>query len=59
MNPHGRPRPQMPALKAAAKPAVRRYIANQEEHHRVRSFREELLEMLNKAGVDFDSKHLN
>ena len=49
----------MPALKAAAKPAVRRYIANQEEHHRVRSFREELLEMLNKAGVDFDSKHLN
>ena len=46
-------------VSATAKPAVRRYIANQEEHHRVRSFREELLEMLNKAGVDFNPKYLD
>ena len=46
-------------VSATAKPAVRRYIANQEEHHRVRSFREELLEMPNKAGVDFNPKYLD
>ncbi len=39
--------------------AVRHYIANQEEHHRVKSFREELIEMLNKAGIDYDSKYLD
>ena len=30
---------------------VRRYIANQEEHHRKRSFRDELKMMLEKSGV--------
>jgi hypothetical protein len=32
----------------------RHYIANQEEHHRVKSFRGELVEMLNNAGVEYD-----
>ena len=34
-------------------------IANQEEHHRVKSFREELVEMLNRAGIEYDPKYLD
>ena len=37
-----------------ARPAVRSYIGNQEEHHRVKSSREELLEMLERAGIEYD-----
>ena len=46
-------------VSATARDAVRHYIANQEEHHRVKSFREELIEMLNKAGVEYDPKYLD
>ncbi|MFO0808565.1 MAG: transposase [Gemmataceae bacterium] len=45
-------------VSATARPAVRRYIANQEEHHRARSFRDELTDMLAKAGVEYDPKYL-
>jgi putative transposase len=38
--------------------AVIRYIANQEEHHRKRSFREELVAMLQRAGIAYDDKYL-
>jgi len=34
------------------------YIANQEEHHRVKSFREEYVDMLEKFSVEYDEKHL-
>jgi REP element-mobilizing transposase RayT len=44
---------------ATSRPAVRKYIANQEEHHRVKSFREELVELLEKAGIDYDPKYLD
>jgi len=37
---------------------VRRYIANQEEHHRSKTFQAEYLELLEKAGVEFDPKYL-
>jgi REP element-mobilizing transposase RayT len=37
---------------------VQRYIERQEEHHRVRSFREEYLELLKKHGVDFNPDYL-
>ena len=33
---------------------VRRYIANQKEHHRTRAFEEELVMLLERAGVRFD-----
>jgi REP element-mobilizing transposase RayT len=33
---------------------VRRYIANQKEHHRTRGFDEELAMLLERAGVRFD-----
>ena len=45
-------------VSATSRDAVRHYIANQEEHHRVKSFREELVEMLNKAGIEYDPKYL-
>ena len=34
------------------------YIANQAEHHRKRSFREELMEMLDTAGVEYEPRFL-
>ena len=46
------------SVSAPARPAVRRYIANQEEHHREKSHREELIELLARAGIDFDPKFL-
>jgi REP element-mobilizing transposase RayT len=37
---------------------VRRYIANQEAHHRGRSFEEEFLALLRMNGITFDAEHL-
>jgi len=39
-------------------PTLLRYIDNQEEHHRTKSFKEELIELLEKYGVDYDEKYL-
>jgi putative transposase len=38
--------------------AVRTYIANQEEHHRRRSFQDELRVMLKKHGITYDERYL-
>ncbi len=46
------------SVSATALNAVRHYISNQEEHHRVKSFNEELIEMLNKAGVEYNPDYL-
>jgi putative transposase len=46
-------------VSAPARASVSRYIANQEEHHRVKSYREELIEMLTRAGVEFDPRYLD
>jgi putative transposase len=35
------------------------YIRNQKEHHRQRTFREELVAMLHKHGLDFDERMLD
>lgn len=43
---------------ASTREAVKKYIAHQEQHHRVKAFREELLEMLEKAGVDYNPDYL-
>ena len=37
---------------------VRAYVANQEEHHRRRSFQEEYRGFLKRHGVAFDEKHM-
>ncbi|MBI3737088.1 IS200/IS605 family transposase [Candidatus Sumerlaeota bacterium] len=46
-------------VSATARDAVRRYIGNQEQHHRVKSFKEELVEMLEQAGVKYDPRYLD
>lgn len=46
-------------VSATARDSVKHYIANQEEHHRLRSFREEVVEMLDKAGVEYDPRYLD
>ena len=46
-------------VSASAREAVRTYIARQEEHHRVKTFREELIEFLEKSGVPYDPRYLD
>ena len=40
-------------------PQVKSYITHQEEHHRKKSFREELIEFLELAGVEYDPQYLD
>jgi REP element-mobilizing transposase RayT len=44
-------------VSAPTRPAVRQYIANQEDHHRTRSSRDELLDLLAKAGIEYDARY--
>jgi hypothetical protein len=37
--------------------AVRRYIENQEEHHRRLSYQDELRALFRKHGVEFDERY--
>ena len=37
---------------------VKRYIGNQAEHHRVKSFKEELIECLDEQDIQYDEKYL-
>ena len=46
-------------VSVTARESIRTYIGNQEEHHRVRSFREELIAMLDKAAIKYDPKYLD
>jgi putative transposase len=39
-------------------PTLLRYIDNQEEHHRRKGFKEELLELLEKYAVEYDELYL-
>ena len=47
------------SVSATGLDGVRQYIAKQEEHHRQHSFREELVEMLKRAGVEYDPQFLD
>lgn len=38
--------------------AVERYISNQEEHHRHKSFKEEYLAFLKSYGIDYDERYV-
>lgn len=38
---------------------VKQYIADQDEHHRVKSFQEELVEFLKAHNVPYDGRYLN
>jgi putative transposase len=46
-------------VSATARGAVKQYIRNQPAHHRVKPFRDELIEMLHRAEVEFDEKYLD
>ena len=46
-------------VSVTSREAIKTYIAHQEEHHRTKSFREELIEMLNKAGIEYEPKYLD
>jgi putative transposase len=46
-------------VSASARESVQDYIARQEEHHRGKSYREEVLEFLLKSGVEFDERYLD
>lgn len=38
--------------------SVIKYIENQEEHHKIKTFKEEYLELLEKFGVEYEIKYL-
>jgi REP element-mobilizing transposase RayT len=46
-------------VSATSLEAVRDYITKQEDHHRVRTFHEEFVAMLEKAGISYDAKSLD
>ena len=46
------------AVSPSHREAVRKYILNQEEHHRKESFQDELLRILKKYGAQFDERYL-
>lgn len=39
--------------------AVRTYIQNQREHHRRATFRDELVELLQRSGIEYDERYLD
>jgi putative transposase len=46
-------------VSATSRDAVKHYIANQEEHHRVKPFQDEVIEILKNAGIEIDLKYLS
>ena len=46
-------------VSATARDAVKQYLANQAEHHRVKPFRDELIEMLRRAEIEFEERFLD
>jgi len=38
---------------------VQEYVARQEEHHRHKTFREELIGFLQKSGIEYDERYLD
>lgn len=46
------------SVSATARKDVQKYIASQREHHRKQSFRDELIFMLERAGVEYDPQFL-
>ena len=46
-------------VSATSRSGLQSYIANQAEHHRQNTFREELIALLQKADVEFDERYLD
>ena len=45
-------------VSASLREVVRDYIARQDEHHRIRTFQQEYLELLQRSGVEYDERYL-
>jgi REP element-mobilizing transposase RayT len=39
-------------------PSVRKYVKNQDQHHRRRTFKQELVSLLEKHEIDYDRRYL-
>jgi hypothetical protein len=39
-------------------PVVKRYIQNQEEHHRKRNFEQEFVALLRNYGIEYDERYV-
>jgi putative transposase len=46
------------SVSASLVPSATGYIERQEEHHRKRSFQDELIALLKKHGVSYDAKYV-
>ena len=46
------------SVSASNVPTVREYVANQREHHRTRSFQDELRALFEKHGVQYDERYV-
>ena len=46
-------------VSATVRVVGRRYISNLEEHHRFKSFHDEFVEFLEKAGIQYDQRYLD
>jgi len=46
------------AVSASMIPNVKEYIAEQEQHHRRRSFEEEFVQLLERHGIEYDPRYL-
>jgi REP element-mobilizing transposase RayT len=46
------------SVSQSALPAVVNYVRNQKRHHHRRSFKEELIALLTKNGIDYDERYL-
>ncbi len=46
-------------VSASVKAKVQAYIANQEEHHRQKGFREGLIDLLKRGEVQYDERYLD
>jgi REP element-mobilizing transposase RayT len=46
------------SVSKSEEPRVVRYINNQEDHHRKRTFKEELIGLLEKHGIEYDKRYI-
>jgi REP element-mobilizing transposase RayT len=47
------------SVSASVRESVQTYIASQDDHHRTRTFREELVFFLGKSGIAYDPRYLD
>jgi len=47
------------SVSPTARASVEKYVLNQADHHRRRSFRDEFVQFLEQAGVDYDPAYLD